>query len=644
MAEKEARYIPLQTEKQFVSFLESLSPQQSITSEQNAEAWYFILEHLSHGKTTNLDALAQVQKHYPQALLNGRPKDPETLSTVLSYVGERLPTKVMRKNAEVFLSNTSSSTMAVPHLYDEGDNGHIYRKKSPARSRWSVIDVTDHDRPKITFDLRDTDPMEPTDGFEVLSWLGSLEQVRQTTLELIEEGVDISPIKKAMSKVLRKHVEAEIEMLNKRLLLPMSKEISQRCMSRIVELERRLSQNESLAKELFEEWLGRDGREVTISTAVSEQGEILLDIDTDRTEEKRNAARETVRLVKEGLEREGIETVTDVFYGNDFTLRLFLSLGLFADDEWEILETYLADKLKKVEPTIQDLSDSDMQVATRKFFLVQQLSLYTGNILVLQNLKQRLFNEHTFKQIGITRIVQTKESPTADPVDVICPEKIDPLVLERLPKVIRELMEKIRENKQIIVSIAYPLGHLTAMLSEAFHDAFPLLEGFSFAGKVGMYSLGADEDKVGHLMFPQRVLNQFGDESIPVINSLAETEVEAYGHGVRKGVNFTTAALTMQEHREMKDQAEELHGGEVLSLDVELFHLMRWYSLLPEKERAEIALYLGYYFSDKSIDPGYFDPEKHSGDKISESLGLRGSVPVFLSFYILLEHLAEKKR
>lgn len=639
-------YLPVRRDSDLTKVLNSMSHDKDMTITQLAECNFFFLQKIAAGKLVTLADLAAVHRKYPQALLNGRPEDPQTLASVLQYVGDRLPTKVFRPGLQLRIHSELDKTMAVPQVHEYGTALEHYRKKTPARSRWTLVDSTNDQHPIVDFHLRDTVPQEPTDGLELLSWLGSLEQVRETAQKFVHSGIDCTPLIRALTQVLKHHIEAEIEMLNKRLAfetLPAeggqhSAQFVMAATERITRLEQRMGEVEKSAKSLFDEWIQRDGNQVTIG--IAQHGD--LKVVTDRSRKENSVAHRTAELIALGLKRHGLKAPTDVFYGNDFTLRLFLSVGLFNQVEWKILETHFSSKYAVVAQSIDQITDPEMRDAARKFFFVQQLSLYNGNIRLLSNLKYKLFAPETFAKIGITRIVQTKDSPTADPIDVITPKSIDATVFERLPKAIKGLVQEIMRNEQVILSTAYPLGHLTAMLSEALRQRFPTIDTIAFGGKLGMLSLGNPFDRVGQLMFPDTVVNQFGDDSLPVVNALTNEEVGASGFGFRTGTNMTTLALTAQSHREMQSAAVGLQDREALSLDVELYPFMEWVHALPVEIQAQLTILLGYYFSDKSIPPEFFDPQAHSGDKISERLGLRGSVPVFLSFYALLSRMAKK--
>lgn len=640
-------YQPIRNQADLAQFLLNSTSEHDLATTQLAECYYFYLQEIAAGKAVSIAELAAIQEKYPQALLNGQPLNPETLASVLEYVGDRIPTKAFRDGVQFRLHSKTEKTMAVPHVYEKPDKK--YRKKAPARSRWTLIDTTDAQHPIINFQLRDSVPTEPTDGLELCTWLGSLEQVRQAALQFVLQGKEkeYGLLIKSLAKVLKSHVGAELEMLNKRLAVEVmqgnkgqviDQEFIISATKRVTVLEERLEKNDALARELFFEWIRRDGTKVLIQT--EHPGD--LQIDVDRSKQLTSVANMTAKLVAEGLEQAGIEPITDVFYGNDFTLRIFLSLGLFNQAEWQLMEVYFAKKYSVVKSTIEQISDPDIQEASRKFFFVQQLSLYKGNFNLINNLKQRLFSPETFDQIGITRIVQTKDSPTADPIDVIVPAKMNQAVFDNLPSAVKAIVQKIIDNKQVILSTAYPLGHLTAMLSEALRQKFSTIESFAFGGKVGLYSEGHTFDKVGELMFPSEVTNQFGDETLPVVNDLADTDFGMPDYKIRTGRNFTTLALTGQSHSEMTEQAQTLPESQALSLDVELYPFMEWVNKLPTSVQATLSILLGYYFSDKSIPPDKFNPVLHGGDKISERLGLRGSVPVFLSFYALLDQMAEK--
>lgn len=648
------------------------SAETTLNSPECAEAFFFQLQQLDHNVPIKLSTLARIQTLYPQGLLNGRPLDIETLTSAFLYVGMRVPTKIFRADiTSLSLSNDTEQIMSVPHASDTSEFEEM-RKHAPARARWYTQHKHQDGTIELAFEVRDVDPANPTDSFEILSWLGTLEQIRLSAKQLKSQGESIVSLESAMHQIYRKHITSEIDMLEKRrayldaflaqetnnnsdLVTQYLSSIKQMD-DRIQTLRSRLSQSKSLAAQLFDEWLYRSD-ELEIRQAYPRQFRLHKSAREDHTPTNMVA-----QLVKERLKETGLPEPTDVLFGNDYSIRIFLAIGLFEASEFEelraaflpelsaeqlidIQQRFRYEQIEQVRTGLSSLKDDDIRDAAEKFFLVQQLSLYSGSNDQIVKLRRRLFAPSSFKKIGLIRLVETGKSPLADPIDVLNPSSIDADVLTQLPQPVRDVLRNIFRNQQVILSVPYTLGNLTAQTLEAFSQTFEQPFNIGFMGKVGNASTGADDISVGQLTLPNRVYNQFNEEPLAVINTFSQFLVES-GLPIHQAVMMTTLALTFQEPGEMEELMESLPEGTALTLDVELYHFMSWLQTylptLSEEQREKHKVVLRYYISDKTILPRYFNQEAHGQDKISQSLGMRGSIPLFIALFDILDQLAEK--
>lgn len=644
------------------------NPDHYLNTNQVTEAHTFLLQNLERGNSIEFSTLARIQTMYPQGLLNGRPEDIKTLTSAFEYAAMRLPTQVFSDDiSEINLSNDTEYIMSVPHA-SETKPYDLMRKHPPARARWYLKQKHEDGSVRLVFEVRDADPADPTDSFELLSWLGSLEQIRLTTKQLQQKGESIVPLQHAMRRIYRKHITSEMDMLHKKLTFHhtvletngstdidrIDREISQMS-ARIEVLEAKLLNIDSLADSLFKNWLSRsDDLKITLAY----QGQIRLN---KLGEHDQTAAKMATKLIKERLIERQIDEPTDVLFGNDYSIRIFLSLGLFNDSEFDQLRSVFLptnisksvrasnpewySQLDQVKMALKTLSGDAVATAAEKFFLVQQLSLYGGNDQNLKSLRLRLFSPKTFQKIGLIRLVGSSESPLADPIDVLEPQSISTELMANLPTPVREVLKRVVQNNQVIMSVPYTLGNLTAQTLEAFSQTFEQPFNIAFMGKVGNASASNDSISVGELTLPTKVYNQFNEEPLAVINTINQFLVES-GLPIHQAVMMTTLALTFQEPGEMEALMESLPEGKALTLDVELYHLMSWLQTylptLSEEQRQKHKVVLRYYISDKTILPRYFDQEAHGQDKISQSLGMRGSIPLFIALFDILNQLAEK--
>lgn len=627
---------PIHEKKAFDLWLKKKSlDNEPLSTIELAEAHYFLLQKLENGIPISLSELATIQSLYPQGLLNGRPNDPETLASVLSYL-ERLPLYLFyRRMNTISLSNNSVAIMNVPHVaYTQKDEPK--RKHTPSRSRWFIKRPQEDGSIDITLEVRDIHPADPTDAFEILSWLGSFEQIRLTTIELIKQGIPVDPIKNAIKKIFEKHQKSEIEMLRIKLQQPQESNLKLRMENRLLKLQEKLRNSNTLSDEIFHGWISR---QTDVQVVSRYTGEYQL----DKRNSNESPTKLAAKLVKEKLAELNLPSPTDILFGNDFSLRLFMSIGLITQEEFLFCQTEFKDKIEAIMPTISHLHNQTLREDAIKFFIVQQISTYSGNSDKLNELKSRLLDINSLRKLGIVRLVHTTESPLADPIDLLVPQKIDPTLLDALPQSLRQLLQKIYDNNQTIISVPYTLGHLTAQTIAAFSKAFPSISGIGFYGKVGNASDGdPNKSSVGDLVLPQKVYNQFGEDALEVVNSM-NGDVSATGYPTRLATMLTTLALTSQEPNEMEQLINALEDpNQIVSLDVELYHLMTWYHSLEASQKEQFILYLIYYISDKTVLPKYYDEKKHATEKISSSLGIRGVVPLFVGLLAILNRLAQK--
>ena len=606
---------------------------ESITSLQLAEAYFFVLQQIDHGKPIKLGLLKNIQKLYPQGLLNGQPKDPHTVASMIKYIGERMPTQIFRSNLKtIHLTNSTSEIMDVVHV--SRAPGRVKRRKfAPNRSRWYVRNEIDEHNLELTFHVRDVLVQEPSDAFEILSWLGSLEQAREAVLEMIENGEDITPINRIFKELYEKHIRSEIDMLKKKkvALKIRDGELDSSINDRLAELLERLNNLDSLSTALLTEWLSDDRGEIVICQEHPNQ-RVLGGFSGIK---EPNAAETTLNLAHESIERNELQLPTDLLFGNDFSMRIFLSIGLFTENEFEQLENIFASTKVKINASLDKLTNQSVKAAAEKFFLIQQLSQYVGSEIAIQQLRERLFSPETFEKIGINRLVATDASPIADPVDLIDFSKLQPEIFTRLPSFMQELVSKLRNSNRTILSVPYTLGNLAQTTLEAAVKTFPSLTSENFIGKVGVYSTGAaNEASVGDIILSDQVFSQFETSSRQMKNGIYEI-LQQYGYPVRLSKMLTTAGLTFQQPAEMEELSKKL-AGMLLTMDMEVKHLEE------ALENKSIESNHVWYGSDKTRDPATYNHELHAGDKISESLGPRGSVPLFICLLAVLEKLGQR--
>lgn len=625
----------IQTERTFDQWL--LRQEQSseaISSCQLAEAYFFLLQQIDHGRCVNLDLVRRVQSLYPQGLLSGRPNDPNTVASVIKYVGTRMPTQIFKSNlTSIHFTNSTSEIMNVIHV--SRAPGRIKRRKfAPNRSRWYIRNEIDEKKLELTFHVRDVSLQDPTDAFEMLSWLGSLEQARTAVLTMCATGVDIAPIRVAFRDLYEKHLRSEIEMLKKKKVAIFNVEpnLLLSINTRLQELQLRLLNLDVLSANLLQDWLSEERGEILLTQAHPNQ-KVLGGLESIN---EPNAAEVTLTLAKEKIDREKLKNPTDILFGNDFSMRIFLSIGLFTDSEFEMLKKTFKSSKEKIQLSLEQLLSQPVREAAEKFFLIQQLSQFTGEDEGVQQLRTRLFSAETFEKIGINRLVATADSPIADPVDLIDFSKIDTTVFNNLPTFLQTILLQLKAMDKTLLSVPYTLGNLAKTTLEAADELFPTLQTENFIGKVGYYANGVEgEASVGDVVVGNQVLSQFETSGVPITNAFQDLLMQ-YDFPVRTGSLLTTAGLTFQESSEMAELSSDPFVGD-LFLEMEADHIRR--ARTKRKSDKRLKSNHVYYISDKTINPSKFDHKLHGNEKISESLGERGSVPMFICLLAVLENL-----
>ncbi len=626
-------YTPIQTEEVFTQWLTHQEHSgESITSAQLAEAQFFLLQQYDRGREVKLEHLKRLMKLYPQGLLNGRPDDPNTVASMIKYVGERMPTLIFRKKLKaIHFTNSTSEIMDVVHV-SRALRREKRRKHGPKRCRWYTRFDFDEEYSELTFHVRDVLLQDPTDAFEMLSWLGSLEQARESVMAMIKRGEDITPIKIAFRELYETHVRSEIEMLKKKkvALKNRDSELMQSINYRLLELSDRMNNLDTFAAELLAEWVSEDREDAIICPEHPNQ-KVLGGW---RGIKEPNAAEMTMDIAKNKIEKEKLKNPTDLLFGNDFSMRIFLSIGLFSDQEFVQMETAFEAKRSEISSSLEKLSSQEVREAAEKFFLVQQLSQYVGSDLDIQKLRERLFSPETFEKIGINRLVATADSPIADPVDLIDVTQIHSEIFSNLPEFLQTILTKLKTNNRTILSVPYTLGNLSRTTLEAAVAEFPSLESENFIGKVGNFSNGDNRRVlVGDVILGKQIFSQFEDKSKLIENPVEEL-IAQYGYPVKFASLLTTAGLTFQQPDEMAEILDDPLIEE-LCLEMEAFHLIEALKKLTLKSNHV------YYVSDITTDPKSFDQILHGGDKISESLGARGSIPLFICLLAILEKLGQ---
>ncbi len=600
-----------------------------------------ILSLISAGYRVPLSLLCEYQQNYDQGLLNSRPEDPVTLASVLSYVGERLPIKIFSPNLHIHLSNDYKSIMSTPHVLTIDNTTKSYRKKTFARARWFVVEHAENGDVHLSYELRDVSPNGLSDAMEFLSWLGSLEQVRQFARKNRDKGVDISPIENAFKKIYKKQLTAEIFMLEKKLF---SENISMTQRVWLIErkllLTRRLKNFDELSRDIFEKWLDRDGNSVYIEKSYFRQYQFPGINADDRAEF--HPSLETARLIQRELKILD-QIPSAIIFGNDFSIRNLLAIGLFSQEEFSFIASRFPNSEDEIKPQLSSFTSEELRDAAIKFHLIQKLSQYSGDDDEVLFFRNRIFFPDSFRRIGLTRLIPTHQSPIADPIDLLTPQNIDSDVWQNLPHVIRDIFLKMSRMTGSIISVPYTYGYLTESLAFELTKAFPSINSVGFIGKVGSVSNGSDNISVGDIVFPEIVARQFSDDMFPVVNFIDKNSpllAEFSRFPVHRSFNLSTLALTFQNFEEMRTALlERVDKDQIVTLDVELYSLMRWYHSLSVKKKEKIKPFLIYYISDKTVFPENYN-ENVEKDKISNSLGARGSVGLFLCLLSMLDAIS----
>lgn len=586
---------------------------------------------LEQGKIISGQDLMLLHVDYPQGLLNGRPTDPTTLSSVFAYILDRLPTQVLLPDSRLHLCSDTHTIMSVPHTLEVQGNTGLYRKRTPARARWVIVDNRHENH--LIFHDRDINPDTPTDGIEILSWLATLEQVRITAHELLSKHIDVSPLLDVFIRSYVKHRKAQVEMIEKRLLAILPDDQRELLVQKLEIAKEKLRTEEAVAYALFYDWISNPSCNFSLSTHPEYPFHFIQTLPDEAT----SAPEITVNLIENEITRLNHRKVTDVLFGNDFSLRIFLVIGLFSEAEWQKLEVFFKDSLSQVQTKLHSIENLEIRETAKKFFLAQQLAQYKGNDPTIISRQKDIFSPFVFKNLGITRLVPTSKSPFADPIDVLDFNALDPHIFARLPAHIQSIIAKLRDKDRVILSIPYALGDLTATTAQVLLSHIQGIRSVAFVGKVGHPTDGNDNISVGDVVLPRTTLDQFGNIALDVPNTLTKEHIEKLGVTPIITTNVSTKALTFQTPLEIE---QEIRNGTCFSLDVELYHLIEMFNFLPKDVRESLALILCYYISDTTVLSSEYDEERHHKDKIT-SLGVRGPIPLYLSMLSTLERMAE---
>jgi hypothetical protein len=193
---------------------------------------------------------------------------------------------------------------------------------------------------------------------------------------------------------------------------------------------------------------------------------------------------DAVRTIKKEAQKKGLEIPEHLIYGNDFSVPLLLTLGLFKNEQIGRIFNLAPENVKKeLEAEIKDLwTDEDKEVI-RIFRAHQFLNQYKkGQSQELDDFKDTLDNTiKTFRH----RIVNSGDTGLACPVDIIDFGAVKESLIRGInQKDLRKIFFSLKQKKSKILSMPYPLGDTVYPLTWLFNQKLGVKK-IGFFGKVG---------------------------------------------------------------------------------------------------------------------------------------------------------------
>lgn len=547
------------------------------TTSQVVESIFYILNCLSDGKPLNLN-LADLVRGYDQTLLHGQEHpDVEVTLGLLGYITGRIsPLFLQQGHLTVSLSDDP--------LFFESPDLPFKRTKPLKRQRWHAKKwfswPKNPGQPDVVYQVRPSQEGHCTDAFEIIGSLATVEFLRE------EVGFWLS-----------------------------SGDYSESELSQLLEGLGKLSGGNTWSKERLVEWTRGKIELVSYDKAPLYQEHKPW----HRPPVERTASGRFFKSVALAIEQRDLPEPGAVIYANDFSV--LLTIGAYTllnekdnaitQDSWYeyLLELEEFERiLDEVKDTIPKNIEPDLKEAVKRFAAMQFVSKYGGDNPLVLSLKQKLEN-YDFSQYGYHRLIEAQDSPVSDPADLV--------EVSKLPSKVKTLLgiTGAKNAFESVIIMPYPLGDLQSGLLQAQDLFFPGTE-IGFVGKVG-YRRDEESNgiEIGSLVNPTGVQTPYGEilEVSPKSQALVE----------HTGSFLSVPAVTLQAFSDLKDQEEGQEKS--VFLDMEAYLLFEYLSIRQELERAHTA----YYVSD--ITQQARESAKCTQESISQSMGSRGSAPVFLA-------------
>lgn len=389
----------------------------------------------------------------------GKPPDNNLLTLKAGYVLQRLVSKKhipLLANADIHFTDNAED------FYNQDNRGNIKTYIPDKRARVYRIDEDENGRTHITYLLRHSHKENYVDAFELVSFLSFVEFFKSKILSerFNTQGQTGSELKKNLKalgfslKSIKKWAEKQNEGENQGLFLLPSADFS-----------------------LNPPW------QTYSNTDLNQQGQL--------SEHKRDVIGDAVWMIKKSLEKSDCPKPNYVILGNDFSIPLMATLGLFNHHDIERVfyltsphrlnsEKQIIDS-SKIETDLQKFSSEIDRETVRKFHVYQYLNRYDGDNSELIDMKRLL--DSTVNKMR-NRIVSAGHTGLGSPIDIVDFSQLPIEIIKRIehPK-IRELMLNLHSKEARVLSIAYPLGENIYPLVKLLNQELGI-NNIGFFGKV----------------------------------------------------------------------------------------------------------------------------------------------------------------
>ncbi|MFA6017266.1 MAG: hypothetical protein WC744_04240 [Patescibacteria group bacterium] len=380
-----------------------------------------------------------------------------TLTANAGYVLPRLVNKEDIKllaDADIHLTDSASD-------FFRNAKGKV--RVTDKRSRIYRVDKDENNRTHITYLLRHSQADNCIDAFELVSFLAFVEFYKKNIAEnsfIINGklGTDLEKNLKALGFNLDSSGDSEKSIYN--WAAPSFEE------------GRGLHLAPSQDFSLLRPWQTYNYKDVNFNF----ETESNLDHDND-------TVLDATRTIKKNAERDGYKIPDYVIFGNDFSIPLLATLGLFKPEEVEMIFRLAPPYVKQeLEEEIKKMKKGEDKDIIRHFRIHQFLNQYQGTNIDLRNFKERLVSTiDNFRH----RIVNAEDTGLGCPVDIIDFGKLDGELIEQInQKDIKNLLLNLKKKNSKILSLSYPLGETIYPLVWLFNQKLGI-KNVGFFGKVG---------------------------------------------------------------------------------------------------------------------------------------------------------------